>query len=388
MQSAAVSLKKALLLLLSQREAERLGVSVHADEIGALIEGFRKKNLLLSDESFNEWLSAVQFDVQRFHAFMRKCAVVEKLERTLSDETSALADDLMSIEQGRPSVTADFFSMPRVLANTGWLQLNVSINRQAGEANPAAMALFDGLRQQLPKWRGEGLVTRFFFVRKPPGARLRFLCPKGESQVTGELELMLQQLQRQGFVEHFFRSCYEPEQARFGGAEAMSLVHDYFDADTSQWLLLQQISAAKRRSFPAGTLVTNVLNHLFTAVVGDPAEVWDIWCQCSELAGRESFEADEDYLDPMFASIEALRPLASPDEMAILDAYESANMTLATGLKQLWSDGKLQRGVRGVLATVAMFGLNRHGIDQNVQSKLVHLIRRGFAARSVVAGSR
>jgi hypothetical protein len=74
--------------------------------------------------------------------------------------------------------------------------------------------------------------------------------------------------------------------------------------------------------------------------------------------------------------------------MAILDAYESANMTLATGLKQLWSDGKLQRGVRGVLATVAMFGLNRHGIDQNVQSKLVHLIRRGFAARSVVAGSR
>jgi thiopeptide-type bacteriocin biosynthesis protein len=379
MQSAAVSLKKALLLLLSQREAERRGVSVHAAQIEALIEGFREKHLLLSDESFNEWLSAVQFDVPRFHALMRKCAVVENLEQLLRDEISPLADELMSIEHGRPSVTAD---------SSEWLQVNVSLNQQTGQVTPAAMALFDGLREQLPKWRREGLVARFFFVRKPPGARLRFLCPLGESQVTGELELTLQQLQRQGFVPHFFGSRYEPEQARFGGAEAMSLVHDYFDADTSQWLLLQQISAAKRRSFPAGTLLTNVFNHLFAAVVGDPAEVWDIWCQCSELAGRESFEADEDYLDPMFASIEALRPLASPDEMAILDAYESANMTLATGLKQLWSDGKLQRGVRGVLATVAMFGLNRHGIDQNVQSKLVHLIRRGFAARSVVAGSR
>jgi thiopeptide-type bacteriocin biosynthesis protein len=387
MQSAAVSRKKALLLLLSEREAERLGVSVHTGEIEARIEGFRERNLLLSDESLNEWLSAMQFDVPRFHAFMRKCAVVEKLEQMLSDEISASADELMSIEQGRPSVTADFSPIPRVLANAGWLQLNVSLNPQA-ETIPAAMALFDGLRERLPKWRTEGLVTRFFFVRKPPGARLRFLCPKGESQITGELEVMLQQLQRQGFVPHFFRSCYEPEQARFGGAEAMSLVHDYFDADTSQWLLLQQISAAKCRSFPASTLLTSVFNHLFAAVVKDPAEVWDIWCQCTELAGRESSPADEDYLDPKFASIEALRPLASVDEMAILDAYESANLTLGTGLKQLWHDGKLQRGVRGVLATVAMFGLNRHGINQNVQSKLVHLIRSGFAARSVVAGSR
>jgi thiopeptide-type bacteriocin biosynthesis protein len=387
MQSAAVSRKKALLLLLSEREAARLDVSVHAGEIEAQIEGFRKRNLLLSDESLNEWLSAVQFDVPRFHAFMRKCALVEKLQQMLSDEISASADELMSIEQRRSSITADLSSMPRVLANAGWLQLNVSLNPQ-GETIPAAMALFDSLREQLPRWRTAGLVTRFFFVRKPPGARLRFLCPQGESEVTGELELMLQRLQRQGFVPHFFRSCYEPEQARFGGAEAMSLVHDYFDADTSEWLLLQQISAAKRRSFTASTLLTSVFNHLFAAVVKDPAEVWDIWCQCTELTGRESSEADEDYLDPKFASIEALRPLASPDEMAILDAYESANQALATGLKQVWSEGKLQRGLRGVLATVAMFGLNRHGLGQNAQSKLVHLIRSGFAARSVVAGSR
>jgi len=386
MQSAAVSRKKALLVLLSQREAKRLGVSADSEEIRALTEGFRAENFLYSEESLNEWLAAVHFDLERFHALMRECAVVEKLGRMLSDEISEPADELTRIEQARESITADFPPAPH--ANAGWLQFNVSLSRPDGNPIPAGLALFDGLLEQLPEWRAQGMVTCFFFVRKPPGGRLRFLCPNSESQAASALELMLQRLQQQGFVQHFFRSRYEPEQARFGGPEAMSLVHDYFDADTSQWMRLQQIGAAKRRSFTAGSLLTNVFNHLFALVVEDPAEVWDVWCQCTELTGRESSPADEDYLDPMFSSIETLRPLASPDEIAILDSYEAANLALATGLKQLWHEGKLQRGVRGVLATVAMFGLNRHGIQQSVQSELVHLIRRGFAVRSVVAGSR
>jgi hypothetical protein len=84
MQSAAVSRKKALLLLLSQREAKRLGVSADSEEIQALTEGFRAQNFLYSEERLNEWLAAVHFDLERFHALMRECAVVEKLGRMLS----------------------------------------------------------------------------------------------------------------------------------------------------------------------------------------------------------------------------------------------------------------------------------------------------------------
>src|SRR5258708_4328329 len=175
MQSVAVSRKKALLLVLSQREAKRLGVSVEADEIQCLTEGFRAQNLLVSEESFNEWLAAVRFDVRRFDTFMRECAAVEKLQDVLSDEIAAPADELMRIEQVRQSAVADFPSSPREFANAGWLQFNVSLSRQDGEAIPPALALFDRLREQLLKWRTEGKVTRFFFVRKPPGARLRFL---------------------------------------------------------------------------------------------------------------------------------------------------------------------------------------------------------------------
>jgi thiopeptide-type bacteriocin biosynthesis protein len=386
--SLAVSRKKALLLLLSDREAKRLGVSVDADEIRRLTESFRANHRLLSDESLHVWLATVGLDAERFQNLMRECAVVAKLEDMLTDEISAAVDEQMRIEEARQFGIAELAPLPRISGNGGWLQVNVSLNRRDGDAIPAALALFDCLREQLPKWRSKGIVTHFFFVRKPPDARLRFLCPEGGAPVACELEHSLKQLQRQGFVQDFFRSCYEPEQARFGGAEAMRLVHDYFDADTSEWLLLQQIGAAKRRSFSAATLVTSVFNHLFALVVADPAEVWDIWCQCWESTRGESVQADKGCLDLNFASIEALRPLASPEEIGILGAYEAANLALAAGLTQLWHDGKLQRGVRGVLASVAMFGFNRHGLDESVQSNLFSAIRREFARRSVAAGSQ
>ena len=387
MQSVAVFRKKAMLFLLAQREAQRLGMSVEADEIEAIVQVTRAQNHLWTEESLNEWRAAVGFDLPCFQAFMRECAVVVKLDGVLNDQLSALAEKLMRIDQVRQSSMQDFPALPPASAD-GWMQVNVSLSRHSdGSAIPAALALFDYLRERLPEWRTTGAVARFFFLRKEPDVRLRFLCPNGESKVARELELALRQLEHEGFVVSFFRSPYEPEQTRFGGAEAMRLVHDYFDADTSQWLLLQRMRVAKRCSFLATTLLTGVLNHLFAAVVGDPAEVWDIWCQCTGLIGEESARVAGDCLNPLFASIDELRPVASPDEIAILDAYEAANLAMAAGLKQVWSKGKLQRGVRGILATVAMFVLNRHGIDQSAQTLLVHKILQGFEAKGVAAGS-
>ncbi len=387
MQSVAVFRKKAMLFLLAQREAQRLGMSVETDEIEAIVQVTRAQNHLWTEESLNEWRAAVGFDLPCFQAFMRECAVVVKLDGVLNDQLSALAEKLMRIDQVRQSSMQDFPALPPASAD-GWMQVNVSLSRHSdGSAIPAALALFDYLRERLPEWRTTGAVARFFFLRKEPDVRLRFLCPNGESKVARELELALRQLEHEGFVVSFFRSPYEPEQTRFGGAEAMRLVHDYFDADTSQWLLLQRMRVAKRCSFLATTLLTGVLNHLFAAVVGDPAEVWDIWCQCTGLIGEESARVAGDCLNPLFASIDELRPVASPDEIAILDAYEAANLAMAAGLKQVWSKGKLQRGVRGILATVAMFVLNRHGIDQSAQTLLVHKILQGFEAKGVAAGS-
>jgi thiopeptide-type bacteriocin biosynthesis protein len=388
MQSLAVFRKKALLFLLAQREAQRLGMSVEADEIEAIVQVTRAQNHLWTEESLNEWRAAVGFDLPSFQAFIRECAVVVKLDGVLNDQLSALAEKLMRIDQVRQSSMQDLPELPPVSGN-GWMQVNVSLSRhQDGSAIPAALALFDHLRERLPEWRTTGAVARFFFLRKAPDVRLRFLCPNGEAKVARELELALRQMEHEGFVVSFFRSPYEPEQTRFGGAEAMRLVHDYFDADTSQWLLLQRMRVAKRCSLLATTLLTGVLNHLFAAVVGDPAEVWDIWCQCTGLIGKESAHVAGDCLNSVFASIDEIRPLASPDEIVILDAYEAANLAMAAGLKQVWSEGKLQRGVRGILATVAMFVLNRHGIDQSAQTLLAHKMLQGFEAKGDAAFSR
>ena len=68
--------------------------------------------------------------------------------------------------------------------------------------------------------------------------------------------------------------------------------------------------------------------------------------------------------------------------------FTENDLAMAAGLKQVWSEGKLQRGVRGILATVAMFVLNRHGIDQSAQTLLAHKMLQGFEAKSDAAFSQ
>jgi hypothetical protein len=92
MLSVAVFRKKALLFLLAQREAQRLGMSVEADEIEAIVQATRAQNHLWTEESLNEWRAAVGFDLPCFQAFMRECAVVVKLDSVLNDQLSALAE--------------------------------------------------------------------------------------------------------------------------------------------------------------------------------------------------------------------------------------------------------------------------------------------------------
>ena len=114
----------------------------------------------------------------------------------------------------------------------------------------------------------------------------------------------------------FFYSVYEPEEYRFGGpVDAMDLVHDYFDADTSRMdAAAQQIGAAHARSFPAASLLIGVLNDLFSRLVSDEAEVWDLWCQLTTLLAA----TDDEPVDVgRRFSVDALLALAAPQEVWI-----------------------------------------------------------------------
>ena len=72
------------------------------------------------------------------------------------------------------------FSPPRT--DGAWVQLNVGLVRNGGQALPSARAMFRAICPYLDAWRRDRALHWWFFMRKPPDVRLRmFLAPAGEN---------------------------------------------------------------------------------------------------------------------------------------------------------------------------------------------------------------
>lgn len=86
------------------------------------------------------------------------------------------------------------------------------------------------LRDLATRLLGDGLVTEFFFMHKPPGLRFRFEPAAGRRD---ELIAAVRAWHGQDVAR---MSCYEPETALFGGPVAMHHVHRLFTVDSLLWL--------------------------------------------------------------------------------------------------------------------------------------------------------
>jgi thiopeptide-type bacteriocin biosynthesis protein len=248
-----------------------------------------------------------------------------------------------------------------------WLQVNVDLGGPRVKGLEGARAVFRELRPLLRTWRCRGHLGCFFFVRKPPGVRLRFLASDPSRQILPRLRGRLSRLERLGFIRRFFPSVYEPEVRLFGGAEAMNLIHAYFDVDTDAWLELDRLGTPGCRVLSGEVLSLAVMNDLFAAVLADSGEVWDVWCNVGEL--RPALKEDPPAMTILM--IRDVLPLVTPAERRVLRRYTRANHTLARGLVRLWNRGVLSCGVRGILPFIATFHFNRHGLDLSQQSRLV-----------------
>jgi len=250
-----------------------------------------------------------------------------------------------------------------------WLQLNVALARRGGQALPSARALFARIVPLVAQFRRERRLRWFLFTRKPPDVRLRFLGPKPEVDLGPELCRALDGLRRARHVRRFFPSVYEPEIRRFGGPEAMSYVHAYFDADTAAWIALDRLDERGNRTIPTEILNVAVLNDLFSRTLGEPAEIWDVWSNLLQMLHVPEVAGVGPA--PPIDILDGLIGAAYSTEAAILRRYAVANRRLATGLLRVWGKGRLRCGLRVVLPLVALFHFNRHGIDGGRQAPLV-----------------
>ena len=167
---------------------------------------------------------------------------------------------------------------------------------------------------------------------------------------------MLDGAVRDGVVTRWFPSVYEAEQTRFGGADAMDAVHEWFDRDTSSWFVLDALRRRDRCALAAEPFCLSVANHLVATAVTDPAEAPDVWHRY--VVSLDLAPTDERIENLGFD--EALRR-ATQEERAVLEVYRDANELLSGRLRELWSAGKLAAGIRAILANVILFHFHRHG---------------------------
>lgn len=243
----------------------------------------------------------------------------------------------------------------------GWVQLNIGLVREHGNAINHARKLFDAIAPLIKKWRDDGWLNCYFLMRKPPDIRLRFYSLDRASSIRSALSRAMEILLRQGIISEFFFSDYQAETTRFGGVESMNVIHDYFDLDTHNWLALDRLARKNQRTIEPDLLLPSLFQDLFDRVLGEEISVLKTWHHLAALT-------------PLTASIEPLRSIdlvpfdrlsvgagVSTRESSILQTYIPAHHQLAIELSELWQADLLLADLYEILATIALFSFNRHG---------------------------
>lgn len=251
-----------------------------------------------------------------------------------------------------------------------WVQLNVGLVRAGGLALTSARALFDRITPLIEDWRGAAKLRWFFFMRKPPDVRLRFLV-RTDLDVRPVLSTAMSELQQANFVREYYYSGYEAEAERFGGPDGMSSVHEHFDADTAAWLRLDRLERKGRRSVSPDDLMPALVQDLFlSACIHDAALVATSWQRLWDLIATPASPPLPEVSRELLKGLSRLGA-AHADERECLELCSSANGSLARNLNELASNGKLDGELTDVLATVALFTFHRHGFAGHRSSPLV-----------------
>ncbi|HVQ99754.1 MAG TPA: methyltransferase, FxLD system, partial [Mycobacterium sp.] len=268
--------------------------------------------------------------------------------------------------------------------STGWRQVNLWCDDWQAAEHMAVTYLGPLLTQA----EDTGSITCWWFVRKGESWRVRFLPGDGRDETAAALAGQLTTTLMERGVIHRAVSIghgevgYEPEIHAFGGADAMTLAHRLFHADSRHilhHLALAQPGTDHRREW--GLLLGT---RLMRAAGQDWYEQGDIWAQ---LAAHRITETHHEPSPATLAAVQRLlaaasdtgdSPLASaPDWPA---AFEHTGQALADMAQQ----GILTRGLRAVLAHHLLFAFNRLGIAAQHQHVLATAASQVVFQREIV----
>ncbi len=262
-----------------------------------------------------------------------------------------------------------------------WRQVNIAFPDWA-DAENAALA---HLAPLLAAAEAAGLVTSWFFIRKAPCWRVRYLPGGDASQATAYIHRNLEDLKSNRHVEDVREVVYEPETHAFGGTESMASAHRLFHLDSRHLLAYLAGTGCQPGTGRRRELSVILCTALLRAAGLDWYEQGDTWSRVAEHrelpdqipVGRlHALEADLRRL----MSVDAGSLMREGSPLAFAAGWAGAFAAAGRELADLAAGGLLHRGLRAILAHHIIFAWNRLGLLYPTQAVLAS------TAKAVVFG--
>lgn len=258
-------------------------------------------------------------------------------------------------------------------ADSEWYQLAIEFaDRSASETVGATR-----LKPRLDRLQTQGAIKGWWFLRKPPGWRLRLRAADREA-----VDLAFGELAEGCSITRWWSTLYEPETFAFGGPDGTEIVHDLFYADSRGVLDYARHEAPGMGRRELSLLLINIL--LREAGL-DWFERGDVFSRVAEIRPAPS-AGNTSGLAPQVRTLlqmpqQADRALLA-GSMTFAEPWLAAYGAAGHRLGQTAARGRLDRGLRAVLTHVLIFHWNRFGFSAATQGVLAHAARATLLPRS------
>ncbi|MER6610546.1 thiopeptide-type bacteriocin biosynthesis protein [Streptomyces sp. NPDC000927] len=259
---------------------------------------------------------------------------------------------------------------PESLRATGesWVQCDCDL--------PADRAEWSRLREGVARWQDEGLVSRWWFLHKPPGIRLRL-----ESPDPGSLRRAMADATPPARLPGLRTTgVYEPETYRFGGPAGLDLAHTHCAADSRLALSWNTCPDGGETSFvPLLGLVT--AQTLLSRIAEDADELRDLWLRLDHALrtalGPHVAPDGPPYVDPAVAgSLLAGRVPVTGDAVADTHLVRARRWAARTGDAAALLRRAQGFPVRAWATALVLFHWNRWALTPE---RLLPVVRAGLS---------
>ncbi|MDT5025271.1 MAG: protein-L-isoaspartate(D-aspartate) O-methyltransferase, partial [Micromonosporaceae bacterium] len=245
----------------------------------------------------------------------------------------------------------------------------------------------DRLRPELATAQAAGVLDGWWFIRKSPCWRLR--CQPTSNHTAHPLAPVLEVLTAEGRIVGWTAGIYEPEVFAFGGPAGMQVAHELFHLDSRNILdhLARQQAQPDTSGLGRRELVILLCSVLMRGAGLDWYEQGDVWARVAQQRKADrimptSRRLRSDVHRLMTVDVNPAGRLVDGGPLAAIADWCTAFERTGQQLADLVRRGRLERGLRAVLAHHVIFHWNRLGVppmDQTILSTLAKEVVMGIS---------